>query len=39
MKRAISLLLVAVMMLGLLAGCGEKAPAEDNNVAMQYIKA
>ena len=38
MKRAISLLLVAVMMLALFAGCGEKAPAA-NDVAMQYIKA
>ena len=37
-KKIISLLLVAVMMLGLLAGCGEKAP-ETTDVAMQYIKA
>ena len=40
MKRAISLLLVAVMMLGLLAGCGNEKPAETTtDVAMQYIKA
>ena len=37
-KRILSLLLVAVMMLGLLAGCGNK-PAETTDVAMQYIKA
>ena len=37
-KKTLAMLLALAMILSL-AACGAKTPAEDNNVAMQYIKA